>query len=81
MELDKVESCDPAAPAEPRDHVDRLRVGEAAGCTLRHAWHDAGIEAVAIEGDDDPRSFRNMPESRFDALGVNLAGAVTMRLP
>jgi hypothetical protein len=42
--------------------------------TRRHPRHDAGIEAVAVEGDDNPRSFRDMPESGFDALGVNLTG-------
>src|SRR5262249_45216083 len=57
-----------------RDQVDYLRVGEAAGSTCRHARHDAWIEAVAVEGDDNPRSFRNMPESGFNALSVNLAG-------
>jgi hypothetical protein len=38
IELDKVESCYPASPADARDQVDHLCVGEAASSTRRYAW-------------------------------------------
>ena len=58
IELDKIESCDLRPPAEACDQVYHLYVGEAARRAPPHARHDAGIEAVAVQGDDDPRSFR-----------------------
>jgi hypothetical protein len=73
VELDKVKSCDPGPSTEACDQVDHW-VYEAARSTRCHARHDAGIETVAVEGDDDSRSFWNKPKSCFGALGVNLAG-------
>jgi hypothetical protein len=35
------------------DQLDHLHIAQAARCAGRHARHDAGVETVAIERDDD----------------------------
>jgi hypothetical protein len=60
-----------------------LRVGQAARRARRHPRHDRRVEAVAVERDDDTRSFRYMPQSclRFDFTDARAADAAQADLP
>lgn len=73
IEFDQIEPYDPGPSAEARDQVDDLYIRQAARRTGRYAGHNGEIEAIAIKGDDNPRTLRNMSESALDAMDVDLA--------